>query len=318
MSDTRDRPPKIIGCNSNRPLSEAIANYLNLPLTKADIRRFSDMEVFVEIQENVRGEDVFVIQSTSYPANDNLMELLVTLDALRRGSARRVTAVIPYYGYARQDRKSGPRTPISAKLVANLITKAGADRVLTMDLHAGQIQGFFDIPTDNLFAAPEFTKDIQDRYGNEKITIVSPDVGGVVRARAIASRIDADLAIIDKRREKAGVSEVMNIIGDVAGTRCILVDDIVDSGGTLCNAAEALMQSGAISVDAYVTHGVLSGGAVARVTSSPLSSLVTTDSIQATEAVRDAHNIRKLTVAGLFGEAIMRISEERSVSSLFN
>ena len=318
MPDTRDRPPKIIGCNSNRPLSEAIASYLNLPLTKADIRRFSDMEVFVEIQENVRGEDVFVIQSTSYPANDNLMELLVTLDALRRGSARRVTAVIPYYGYARQDRKSGHRTPISAKLVANLITKAGADRVLTMDLHAGQIQGFFDIPTDNLFAAPEFTKDILERYGSEKITIVSPDVGGVVRARAIASRIDADLAIIDKRREKAGVSEVMNIIGDVAGTRCILVDDIVDSGGTLCNAAEALMQSGAISVDAYVTHGVLSGGAVARVTSSPLSSLVTTDSIQATEAVRDAHNIRKLTVAGLFGEAIMRISEERSVSSLFN
>ncbi len=318
MPDTRDRPPKIIGCNSNRPLSEAIASYLNLPLTKADIRRFSDMEVFVEIQENVRGEDVFVIQSTSYPANDNLMELLVTLDALRRGSARRVTAVIPYYGYARQDRKSGPRTPISAKLVANLITKAGADRVLTMDLHAGQIQGFFDIPTDNLFAAPEFTKDIQERYGSEKITIVSPDVGGVVRARAIASRIDADLAIIDKRREKAGVSEVMNIIGDVAGTRCILVDDIVDSGGTLCNAAEALMQSGAVSVDAYVTHGVLSGGAVARVSSSPLSSLMTTDSIQATEAVRDAHNIRKLTVAGLFGEAIMRISEERSVSSLFN
>jgi ribose-phosphate pyrophosphokinase len=318
MPETRDRPPKIIGCNSNRPLAEAIATYLKLPVTKADIRRFSDMEVFVEIQENVRGEDVFVIQSTSYPANDNLMELLVTLDALRRGSARRVTAVIPYYGYARQDRKSGPRTPISAKLVANLITKAGADRVLTMDLHAGQIQGFFDIPTDNLFAAPEFTKDIIDRYGTEKITIVSPDVGGVVRARAIASRIDADLAIIDKRREKAGVSEVMNIIGDVEGTRCILVDDIVDSGGTLCNAAEALMQSGAISVDAYVTHGVLSGGAVARVTSSPLSSLVTTDSIQATEAVRDAHNIRKLTVAGLFGEAIMRISEERSVSSLFN
>jgi ribose-phosphate pyrophosphokinase len=318
MPDIRDRPPKIIGCNSNRPLAEAIATYLDLPVTKADIRRFSDMEVFVEIQENVRGEDVFVIQSTSYPANDNLMELLVTLDALRRGSARRVTAVIPYYGYARQDRKSGPRTPISAKLVANLITKAGADRVLTMDLHAGQIQGFFDIPTDNLFAAPEFTKDILERYGSEKITIVSPDVGGVVRARAIASRIDADLAIIDKRREKAGVSEVMNIIGDVDGTRCILVDDIVDSGGTLCNAAEALMQAGAVSVDAYVTHGVLSGGAVARVAASPLSSLVTTDSIQATEAVRDAHNIRKLTMAGLFGEAIMRISEERSVSSLFN
>lgn len=318
MPDIRDRPPKIIGCNSNRPLAEAIATYLNLPVTKADIRRFSDMEVFVEIQENVRGEDVFVIQSTSFPANDNLMELLVTLDALRRGSARRVTAVIPYYGYARQDRKSGPRTPISAKLVANLITKAGADRVLTMDLHAGQIQGFFDIPTDNLFAAPEFTKDILERYGSEKITIVSPDVGGVVRARAIASRIDADLAIIDKRREKAGVSEVMNIIGDVADTRCILVDDIVDSGGTLCNAAEALMQAGAVSVDAYVTHGVLSGGAVARVAASPLSSLVTTDSIQETEAVRDAHNIRKLTMAGLFGEAIMRISEERSVSSLFN
>jgi ribose-phosphate pyrophosphokinase len=318
MPEISVRPPKIIGCNSNRPLAEAIAAYLNLPLTKADIRRFSDMEVFVEIQENVRGEDVFVIQSTSYPANDNLMELLVTLDALRRGSARRVTAVIPYYGYARQDRKSGPRTPISAKLVANLITKAGADRVLTMDLHAGQIQGFFDIPTDNLFGAPEFTADIKARYGNETITIVSPDVGGVVRARAIASRIDADLAIIDKRREKAGVSEVMNIIGDVDGTRCILVDDIVDSGGTLCNAAEALMQAGAVSVDAYVTHGVLSGGAVARITSSPLTSLVTTDSIQATEAVRVAHNIRQLTVSSLFGEAISRISEERSVSSLFN
>jgi len=318
MAETRDRPPKILACNSNRPLAEAIATYLNLPLTRADIRRFSDMEVFVEIQENVRGEDVFVIQSTSYPANDNLMELLVTLDALRRGSARRVTAVLPYYGYARQDRKSGPRTPISAKLVANLITKAGADRVLTMDLHAGQIQGFFDIPTDNLFAAPEFTKDIKDRYGDDGITIVSPDVGGVVRARAIASRIHADLAIIDKRRERAGVSEVMNIIGDVKGTRCILVDDIVDSGGTLCNAAEALMQAGAVSVDAYVTHGVLSGGAVARITSSPLTSLVTTDSIQATEAVRVAHNIRQLTVAGLFGEAISRISEERSVSSLFN
>ncbi|NQW12013.1 MAG: ribose-phosphate pyrophosphokinase [Alphaproteobacteria bacterium] len=312
------RDPKILACNSNRPLAEAIAAYLNLPITQADIRRFSDMEVFVEIQENVRGEDVFVVQSTSYPANDNLMELLVTLDALRRGSARRVTAVIPYYGYARQDRKSGPRTPISAKLVANLITKAGADRVLTIDLHAGQIQGFFDIPTDNLFAAPVFIEDIKARYGDEPLVIVSPDVGGVVRARAIARRIDADLAIIDKRRERAGVSEVMNIIGDIDGRRCVLVDDIVDSGGTLCNAAEALMEAGAVSADAYITHGVLSGGAVARVTSSPLTSLITTDSIQATEAVRVARNIRQLTIAPLLGEAIRRISEERSVSSLFN
>ena len=312
------RAPKILACNSNRPLAEAISAYLNLPLTKADIRRFSDMEVFVEIQENVRGEDVFVVQSTSYPANDNLMELLVTLDALRRGSARRVTAVIPYYGYARQDRKSGPRTPISAKLVANLITKAGADRVLTIDLHAGQIQGFFDIPTDNLFAAPVFIEDIKSRYGDEPLVIVSPDVGGVVRARAIARRIEADLAIIDKRRERAGVSEVMNIIGAVDGRRCVLVDDIVDSGGTLCNAAEALIEAGAISADAYITHGVLSGGAVARITSSPLTALVATDSIQATEAVRVAHNIRKLTIAPLLGEAIQRISEERSVSSLFN
>ncbi|MBT5267685.1 MAG: ribose-phosphate pyrophosphokinase [Rhodospirillaceae bacterium] len=311
---------KILACNSNRPLAEAISAYLNLPLTNADIRRFSDMEVFVEIQENIRGEDVFVVQSTSYPANDHMMELLVTLDALKRSSARRITAVIPYYGYARQDRKSGPRTPISAKLVANLITTAGADRVLTMDLHAGQIQGFFDIPTDNLFAAPVFHKDIVERYGDEKepITIVSPDVGGVVRARALARRLDAGLAIIDKRRERAGVSEVMNIIGEIDGHRCIMVDDIVDSGGTLCNAAEALMQAGAVSVDAYVTHGVLSGGAVARVTSSPLSSLVTTDSIQATEAVRVAHNIRQISVAPLFGEALSRIAEEKSVSSLFN
>jgi len=315
MSDVR---MKILACNSNRPLAEAIAAYLNMPLTKADIRRFSDMEVFVEIQENVRGEDVFVIQPTSYPANDNLMELLVTLDALKRGSARRVTAVIPYYGYARQDRKSGPRTPISAKLVANLITTAGADRVLTMDLHAGQIQGFFDIPTDNLFAAPVFHKDITERYGDEQITIVSPDVGGVVRARALAKPLNADLAIIDKRRERAGVSEVMNIIGDVKGKRCILVDDIVDSGGTLCNAAEALIESGAVSVDAYITHGVLSGGAVARITSSPLQSLVTTDSIATTEAVRVARNIRQISVAPLLGESIRRIAEERSVSSLFN
>lgn len=309
---------KILACNSNRPLAEAIAAYLDKPLTKAEIRRFADMEVFAEINENVRGEDVFVVQSTSYPANDNLMELLVTLDALRRGSARRVTAVIPYYGYARQDRKSGPRTPISAKLVANLITSAGADRVLTMDLHADQIQGFFDIPTDNLFAAPVLTADIKELYPNDPLMIVSPDVGGVVRARAIAKRLDAGLAIIDKRRERAGVSEVMNIIGDVDGYRCIMVDDIVDSGGTLCNAAQALKDKGALSVDAYVTHGVLSGGAVSRVASSPLQSLVTTDSIMATEAMRVARNIRQLTVAPLLGEAILRINEERSVSSLFN
>ncbi|MCF3630095.1 ribose-phosphate pyrophosphokinase [Thalassospiraceae bacterium LMO-SO8] len=309
---------KIIACNSNRPLAEAISAYLNLPLTKASIRRFSDMEVFVEIQENVRGEDVFVIQSTSFPANDNLMELLVTLDALRRGSARRVTAVIPYFGYARQDRKSGPRTPISAKLVANLITEAGADRVLTMDLHAGQIQGFFDIPTDNLYAEPVLAKDIQDRENGADLVIVSPDVGGVVRARALAKRLDGDLAIIDKRRERAGVSEVMNIIGDVKGRRCILVDDIVDSAGTLCNAAVALMEEGAEAVSAYVTHGVLSGGAVARVSSSPMDRLCVTDSIMATEAVRVAHNIEQLTVAPLIAEAMRRISEESSVSSLFN
>ncbi len=309
---------KILTGNSNRSLAEAISAYLNLPLTKASIKRFSDMEVFVEIEENVRGEDVFLIQSTSYPANDNLMELLVTLDALKRGSARRVTAVIPYYGYARQDRKSGPRTPISAKLVANLITTAGANRVLTLDLHAGQIQGFFDIPTDNLFAAPVFTKDITRKFNGDELTIVSPDVGGVVRARAIARRLDADLAIIDKRRERAGVSEVMNIIGDVKGRACVLVDDIVDSAGTLCNAAVALMEAGADSVSAYVTHGVLSGGAVARVTSSPLTELVTTDSIPATEAVRVAQNIRQLTIAPLLGEAMRRISDERSVSSLFD
>ena len=275
------------------------------------------MEVFVEIGENVRGEDVFVIQSTCFPANDNVMELLVALDALRRGSARRVTAVLPYYGYARQDRKSGPRTPISAKLLANLITSAGADRVLTIDLHAGQIQGFFDIPTDNLFAAPVFIEDIRSRYDNGQVMIVSPDVGGVVRARSLASRLDADLAIIDKRRPKAGVSEVMNIIGDVKDRHCIMVDDIVDSGGTLCNAAAALIDSGALSVDAYVTHGVLSGGAVSRVSASPLNSLVTTDSIPATEAVRVARNVRHLSVAPLLGEAIQRINEERSVSTLF-
>ena len=276
------------------------------------------MEVFVEIEENIRGEDVFVIQSTSCPANDNLMELLVLLDALKRASARRTTAVIPYYGYARQDRKSGSRTPISAKLVANLITIAGADRVLTLDLHAGQIQGFFDIPTDNLYAGPVLTKDIERKYGRGDLVIVSPDVGGVLRARAIARRLDADLAIIDKRRERAGVSEVMNIIGDIAGRRCILVDDIVDSAGTLCNAAVALKAAGAKSVSAYVTHGVLSGGAVARVSASPLEELVITDSIMATEAVRVSQNVRQLTIAPLMAEAMRRISEERSVSSLFD
>ena len=310
---------KILTCNSNRPLAEAISAYLGLPLTRASVRRFSDMEVFVEIHENVRGEDVFVIQSTSYPANDHLMELLVTLDALKRGSARRVTAVIPYYGYARQDRKSGSRTPISAKLVANLITTAGADRVLTMDLHAGQIQGFFDIPTDNLYRRAGVREGHPaSTIAGDDLVIVSPDVGGVVRARQIARRLDADLAIIDKRRERAGVSEVMNIIGDVAGRRCILVDDIVDSAGTLCNAAAALIDSGAEAVYAYVTHGVLSGGAVARVAASPIEELVLTDSIVATEAVRVSHNIRQLTIAPLMAEAILRISEERSVSSLFD
>ena len=309
---------KILTGNSNRPLAEAISAYLNMPLVGASVRRFSDLEVFVEINENVRGEDVFVVQSTSFPANDNLMELLVSIDALRRGSARRITAVIPYYGYARQDRKSGPRTPISAKLVANLITVAGANRVLTVDLHAGQIQGFFDIPTDNLFALPVLIRDIQERFQGNNLVMVSPDVGGVVRARAFAKRLHADLAIIDKRRERAGVSEVMNIIGEVEGKRCILVDDIVDSAGTLCNAAVALKEAGAESVSAYVTHGVLSGGAVARVSSSPLQSLVITDSIQATEAVRVSQNVRQLTIAPLLAEAMARISEERSVSSLFD
>jgi ribose-phosphate pyrophosphokinase len=308
---------KILAGNSNKPLAEAIGACLRMPLTNASIKRFSDMEIFVEIHENVRGEDVFVIQSTSYPANDNLMELLITLDALRRASARRVTTVIPYYGYARQDRKTGGRTPITAKLVANLITQAGAARVLSLDLHSGQIQGFFDIPLDNLYSAPVFTSDIQAKYKGPELVIVSPDVGGVVRARAIAKRIHADLAIIDKRRERAGVSEVMNIIGEVKDRPCILVDDIVDSAGTLCNAARALMDAGAKAVSAYVTHGVLSGGAVGRVAASPLKELVITDSIQATEAVRLAENIRQLSIAPLMAEAIKRISEEASVSSLF-
>jgi ribose-phosphate pyrophosphokinase len=311
---------KLIAGNSNRPLAEAISAYLGTPLTRATIRRFADLEVFVEIEENIRGEDVFVIQSTSYPANDNLMELLVLLDALRRASARRATAVVPYYGYARQDRKTGPRTPISAKLVANLITTAGANRMLTIDLHAAQIQGFFDIPTDNLIAAPVITRDIQARRGKSAEThvVVSPDVGGVVRARAIASRLGCDLAIIDKRRPGVGVSEVMNVIGEVRDRTCILIDDIVDSGGTLCNAAEALIGKGAKSVLAYCTHGVLSGGAVGRIAASHLSEMVITDSIQATEAVRVSTKVRQLTVAPLFGEAIRRISEEASVSSLFD
>ncbi len=309
---------KIVACNSNRPLAEAVAAALNLPLTRASVRRFADMEVFVEIHENIRGEDVFIVQSTSYPANDNLMELLITIDALRRASARRITAVIPYFGYARQDRKSGSRTPISAKLVANLITEAGAQRVLTMDLHAGQIQGFFDIPVDNMQAAPLFSRDIQERYAGRNVMIVSPDVGGVVRARAIATRLGCDLAIIDKRRQAAGVSEVMHVIGEVEGRDCIIVDDIVDSGGTLVNAARALIENGAKSASVYVTHGVLSGGAVARVASSPIEMMMMTDSILATEAVRLASNVKQLTIAPLIADAMARIHEERSVSSLFD
>jgi len=309
---------KIVACNSNRPLAEAVAASLGLPLTRASVRRFADMEVFVEIQENVRGEDVFVIQSTSFPANDNLMELLIMLDALRRSSARRKTAVIPYFGYARQDRKSAARTPISAKLVANLITEAGADRVLTLDLHAGQIQGFFDIPVDNLYAAPLFAADVRERFNGRDIMIVSPDVGGVVRARALATRLNCDLAIIDKRRERAGIAEVMNVIGDVRGRDCIQVDDICDSGGTLCNAADALIANGAKSVSVYVTHGVLSGGAVARMAGSPIEMTTITDSIAATEAVRVSQTMRQLTIAPLLAEAMKRISEETSVSKLFD
>ena len=310
---------KIMSGNGNLPLARAIAAYLELPLTEASVRRFADEEVFVEIHENVRGEDVFIVQSTGYPANDNLMELLICIDALKRASARRITAVIPYFGYARQDRKPGPRTPISAKLVANLITVAGADRVLSVDLHAGQIQGFFDIPTDNLYAAPVMAADIQARFGEHKLMVVSPDVGGVVRARALAKRLDnAPLAIVDKRRERPGESEVMNIIGNVEGRFCILIDDIVDSGGTLCNAAQALKDAGAVDVVSYVTHGVLSGGAVARVNNSSLKELVITDSIQATEAVTESSRIRSLPMAALIGEAIRRIADESSVSSLFD
>jgi len=309
---------KLVAGNSNPRLAEAIAARLRTPLAKAVVRRFADMEIFVEILENVRGADVFIIQSTSFPANDHLMELLIIIDALRRASARRITAVVPYFGYARQDRKPGPRTPISAKLVANLITNAGADRVLTLDLHAGQIQGFFDIPTDNLYAAPVMVRDIRERFDLSTVMVVSPDVGGVVRARGLAKRINAPLAIIDKRRERAGESEVMNVIGEVDGRTCILVDDIVDSGGTLVNAADALLAQGAKDVYAYITHGVLSGGAVARITASQLKELVITDSIQATEAVRVAVNIRGLSIATLIGDAIGRTAAEESVSSLFD
>jgi ribose-phosphate pyrophosphokinase len=309
---------RLVAGNSNRALSEAIAGYLATPLARAVVRRFADMEIFVEIQENVRGADAFILQSTSFPANDHLMELLIIADALRRASARRITAVIPYYGYARQDRKTGSRTPISAKLVANLITGAGADRVMTLDLHAAQIQGFFDIPTDNLYASPVMVRDIRERFDLKRLMVVSPDVGGVVRARGLAKRIDAPLAIIDKRRERAGESEVMNVIGEVTGRTCILVDDIVDSGGTLVNAADALLEQGATDVYAYATHGVLSGGAVARVTASRLKELVITDSIQPTEAVRVARNIRVLSIATLIGEAIGRTATEESVSSLFD
>ncbi|MCH8347414.1 MAG: ribose-phosphate pyrophosphokinase [Proteobacteria bacterium] len=309
---------KLLAANSNRALSEAIGKYLNLPLTKVIVKRFSDQEIFVEILENVRGEDVFVLQSTSYPANDHVMELLICIDALRRASARRITAVIPYFGYARQDRKPGPRTPISAKLVANLITTAGADRVLTMDLHAGQIQGFFDIPTDNLYAAPVMTRDILKKFKDKKLMIVSPDVGGVVRARAYAKRVNAPLAIIDKRRAKVNESEVMNIIGKVQGQDCVMVDDISDTSGTLCHAAKALIDAGATSVSAYVAHGVLSGPAVERISSSVLKEVVITDSIEANDEVKACKKIRIVSIAPLIGEAIRRISLETSVSSLFD
>ncbi|HLY57543.1 MAG TPA: ribose-phosphate pyrophosphokinase [Stellaceae bacterium] len=307
----------LIGCNGNLPLAEAIAAELGLPLCAAAVRRFADTEVFVEIHETVRGQDTFVIQSTCAPANDHVMELLITVDALRRGSARRITAVIPYFGYARQDRKTGPRTPITAKLVAKLLAIAGVDRILTLDLHAMQIQGFFDIPVDNLYAAPLFSRDIKARHGDLPVMIVSPDVGGVVRARQLAQRLNTDLAIVDKRRERPGVSEVVNVIGDVGGRHCILVDDIVDSGGSLANAARAVMERGALSVEAYVTHGVLSGEAVERLQASPLTGLTLTDSIAATTSVRSADRIRQITVAGLFSRAVRAVADEASVSSLF-
>ena len=309
---------KLFAGNSNQSLAEQVSSYIEIPLGNANVRRFADQEIFVEILENVRGEDCFVLQSTSYPANDHLMELLIMIDALRRASARRITAVIPYFGYARQDRKPGPRAPISAKLVANLITEAGADRVLTLDLHAAQIQGFFDIPTDNLFAVPVLARDVKEHYNLENVMVVSPDTGGVVRARSLAKRVDSLLAIVDKRRDKPGESEVMNVIGDVSGKDCLLIDDIIDSGGTLCNAADALLSMGATSVTAYITHGVLSGGAVARIASSKLKELVITDSIQPTEAVEAASNIRVVSIAELIGEAVRRTALEKSVSSLFD
>lgn len=309
---------KIIAGNSNKPLAEEVCRYLNMQLTMASFRCFSDREIFVEIQENVRGQDVFILQSTSFPANDHLMELMIAIDALRRGSAKRITAVIPYFGYARQDRKTGPRTPISAKLVANMLTSAGAHRVLTLDLHSAQIQGFFDVPTDNLYSAPFLVRDIKARFVEKEIVIVSPDVGGVVRARSYAGRLHADLAIIDKRRPQAGVSEVMNIIGEVSKKHCILVDDIIDSGGTICNAATALLEKGAKSVSAYVTHGVLSGDAVQKIQKSKLENLIVTNSIQATQAMADSTKIKQLSIAPLMAEAINRISNEQSVSSLFD
>jgi len=308
---------KIVSCNSNNDLSEAISRYLKKPLCKCSIKRFADMEIFVEILENVRGEDVFVIQSTSYPANDNLMELLVVIDALKRGSAKRITAVIPYFGYARQDRKTGPRTPITAKLVSNLITNAGADRVLTLDLHAGQIQGFFDIPTDNLYSSPIFIKDIKKNFKKEKITFISPDVGGITRAREIAAQLKCEIAIIDKRRGEPGKSEVMNIIGNIKNKTCIIIDDIVDSAGTLCNAAKSIEKNGAKAVYAYITHGVFSGKAISKISKSPLKSLVITDSIELTQSVQTSKTIRSLSVAKLLSEAIKRISLEKSVSVLF-
>jgi len=309
---------KVVAGNSNRPLAQAISECLEIPLTMASLSRFSDKEAWVEIHENVRGEDVFVIQSTSAPANDNLMELLVCIDALKRASARRITAVIPYFGYARQDRKPGPRTPISAKLVANLVTTAGADRTLTFDLHAGQIQGFFDIPTDNLFSAPVFARDIEERHNGGSFLFVSPDIGGVGRARAVAKRLDADLAIIDKRRERAGQSEVLNVIGDVKGRDCLIVDDIVDSAGTLCNAANAVMKAGANKVVAYVTHGVLTGQALERIEASKLEELVITNSIDINEEIRNSKRIRTISIAPLLAEAMTRVNAETSISSLFD
>ena len=308
---------KIVSGNSNLPLAKRISTHLGVPLVDATIKKFPDKEIFVEIKENVRGEDVFVIQSTSFPANDHVMELLITIDALKRGSAKRIAAIVPYYGYARQDRKSGPRTPISAKLVANLISTAGANRALMVDLHAGQIQGFFDIPTDNLFAAPVFISDIKKKFESKNTIIVSPDVGGVVRARAIAKRVDCDLAIIDKRRERASVSEVVNIIGEVEGKNCILIDDICDTAGTLTNAATALKNDKAKSVFAYITHGVLSDPAIERIENSPIDKMIITDSILARDDVIKSNKIDILTIAPLIGEAIERITDNRSVSSLF-